>query len=72
MKVIYFSNYEGDLGEAQAMFNDDGTLLDYWCSNDGNWRGEYFDGFLRNLGIQVDYSGQYDKEFEKILEKDNS
>lgn len=69
MKTIYFCDYEGDLGEAQAMFDEDGTILDYWYSNDGNWRGEYFDGFLRQLGIKVDYSGKFDEKFETHLEE---
>lgn len=69
MKTIYFSDYEGDLGEAQAMLDEDGTVLDYWYSNDGNWRGEYFDGFLRELGIKVDYSGKFDEKFETHLEE---
>lgn len=70
MKTIYFSDYEGELGEAQAMIDEDGIILDYWWSNDGNWRGEYFDGFLRELGYKVDYSGKYDSVFEERLEAD--
>lgn len=70
MKIIYFSDYEGDLGEAQAMIDEDGVILDYWWSNDGQWRGEYFDGFLRELGIKVDYSGKFDDVFETRLEAD--
>ena len=68
-KVIYFSDYCGNEGEAQAMFNDDGTLLGIWSSNDGNWRGEYFDSFLRHLGIVVDYSGAYDDKMEETIKK---
>lgn len=38
--------------------NDDGELtwLDGFDSNDADWRGEYFDPWLKKLGICVEYS----------------
>jgi len=68
MKKIYFVNYCDEF-EAQGMFDDKGKLLDGWSCNDGNWRGEYFDGFLKELGIVVDYSKSDDPKLVKKLYK---
>lgn len=69
MKTIYFSDYCGEYGEAQAIFDEDGSLLGQWFCDDGNWRSEYFDGFLNKLGIVVDYSGVCDDKFNKLLKE---
>lgn len=67
MRNIYFVDLESDeTGECQGMFDEDGNLLGMWASNDGNWRGEYFDGFLRELGIKVNYGNKFNDELEKI------
>lgn len=68
-KVVYFASYEGDLGEAEAMFDSDGSLLGLWACNDGNWRGEYFDSFLRGIGVTIDYSGVCDDKMEEIIKE---
>ncbi len=59
MKTIYHVYYEGyedglpETGEIEGMIDSDGNLLGAWAANDGTWRGEYFDGFMEKLGIEV-------------------
>lgn len=54
MKTIYIHYVcDEDIGECQGMFDDAGKLLDGWSCNDGDWRGEYFDGFMEKIGIKV-------------------
>jgi len=43
----------GPKGEIEGMFDDEGTLLGVWSSDDANWRIEYFRGFMEKLGIEV-------------------
>lgn len=64
MKTVYFAYIED---ECEGMFNSKGELLGAWCANDGNWRGEYFDGFLKSVGIKVDYSKSDDPKFKRKL-----
>lgn len=53
-KTLYFiSLCDDDVGEVEGMFDADGTILGTWACNDGQWRGEYFDGFLMKLGFEV-------------------
>jgi len=68
MKIIdcvYICN--DGVGEVQGMF-EGGKLLGAWSLNDGQWSGEYFDGFLKKLGIQVRYAN--DRELEDKLRKE--
>ena len=51
MKTIYYV-YVDDY-EAEAMFSASGELLDFWSCNDGCWRGEYFNPFMKAAGIEV-------------------
>lgn len=54
MKTIYHVYIcDDDVGEVEGMFDTDGKLLGTWSNNDGNWRGEYFDPFMKELGIEV-------------------
>jgi hypothetical protein len=52
MKIVYHL-YDEKHGEVEGMFDADGALLDTWCCNDANWRNEYFDGFMKALGVDV-------------------
>ncbi len=53
-KTIYISYFcEDDLGEVQGVFDEKGKMLDCWCCNDANWRHEYMNGFMKNLGVTV-------------------
>lgn len=78
MRRIY-NIYVEEAGEAEAMYvehDDDGfKLIGYWFMNDATWRGEYFDGFMEELGITVEYpKGALEKKlkalFKKQLKKD--
>jgi hypothetical protein len=51
---------DGDEGEIEGAFDADGNLLDTWCNNDAHWRDEYFDGFMKKLGIEVVRSDRRD------------
>ena len=68
MKKIYHVSY-CDKFEGEGMFDAKGNLLDAWSCNDGVWRGEYFDGFMKELGIEVDYSRSEDPKLIKKLIK---
>lgn len=53
---IYHIYDEGDdenYGETEGMFSEEGELLGGWCLNDAHWRGEYMNGFLQSLNIEV-------------------
>lgn len=69
MITIYFVDYCGDEGEAQAFYNEDNSLLHYWWSNDGNWRSEYFDPLLKALGIKVKSAYRTRPELENKFEE---
>lgn len=61
MKIIYRFSSE-KYGEVEGMFNTDGNLLDCWASNDANWRDDYFNGFMKKIGVEV---VRLPKKFEK-------
>jgi hypothetical protein len=71
IKTIYYVGY-CDEWEAEGFFDENGNILAAWHGNEGNWRGEYFDGIFESLGIDVDYSKSNDKEFVDKLKKDTS
>lgn len=69
MKTIYHVYSDSD-GEIEGMFDADGNMLGAWCCNDGLWRGEYFDPFLRKLGIEVKYDATGEcEEFKGLRRK---
>lgn len=56
MKVVYIIQAEehmDEIGECEGAFDDQGALLDFWNANDATWRHEYFETFMRKLGIDV-------------------
>lgn len=66
--VVYACDSKGDLGEIEGVYDvDKEEWLDFWFCNDANWRGEYFNGFLRTLGIDV---AQPDKKLFPKLQKE--
>ena len=69
-RTIYIvSEFEHDeLYEAQAVFDEKGRLLGAWFCNDANWRSEYFDGFMAELGIVVDYRAATDEDTNLVAE----
>jgi len=67
MKIYLGYACDEDGAEAQGMFSEDGTLLGSWSLNDGNWRSEYFNNFMKNVGITVEASE--DEQLIKKLEK---
>lgn len=52
MKNIY-RFYSEKYGEVEGMFEEDGKMIDCWSCNDATWRSEYFNGFMKKLGINV-------------------
>ena len=68
MKTIYHVYSDRD-GEIEGMFDAEENLLDWWCCNDGMWRGEYFDGFLEALGIAVEYDTSQAPLFKRLRKK---
>lgn len=53
MKKLYLVGSEGECGEIQGMFTDGCLLLDFWSCNDADWRTEYFNGVMNELGYEV-------------------
>lgn len=58
MRTIYHA-YSDEYGECEAMFDKDGTMIGYWHGNDATWRNEYFSGFMRELGFQVENAPEW-------------
>ena len=52
-RIVYFASI--DSPEYEGMFDEEGTLIDYWHCNDATWRGEYFDGFMEKIGVEIIY-----------------
>lgn len=70
MRTFYLVSVTSDeVGEVQGFF-EDGKLVHSWDCNDGNWRGEYFDPILEELGAEVIYSD--DPKLEKKLVESHS
>ena len=64
MKIIYIESICNDeAGEVEGAFDEDGTLLGLWAANDGNWRREYFNGFMKKIGIDVK-RGKFEDKLE--------
>ena len=65
MKTLFLVYMEDEeLGEAEGMFDEEGTLLGTWACNDGDWRPEYFNEFMGKLGYNVEVS-----EDEALIKK---
>lgn len=58
MRTLYIA-YTEEVGEAEAMFDADGTILGMWACNDATWRNEYFSGFMEALGYKVETAPQW-------------
>jgi len=48
-----FADDDDFYGEIEGMFDESGNLLGAWSLNDAHWRGEYMNGFMKKLGIDV-------------------
>lgn len=53
LEITIYHFYTEEYGENEAMFDDEFNLLGAWHCNDANWRSEYFNPFMRNLGVKV-------------------
>ena len=42
--------------EAEAFFDEDGSVVVAWSNNDATWRQEYMGGLLTHLGATVEIS----------------
>lgn len=65
MRTLYFV-YTEQVGEVEGIFDQDGTLLDFWSCNDACWRNEYFSPFMAKLGYTVEYGPEWMDE--KLVE----
>lgn len=66
MKVYIVTLDDYDVGEIEGAFNEKKEFIGWWCRNDANWRHEYFNGFMSELGIEV---CRGTKALEKKLKK---
>lgn len=68
--IVYIVNIEDDeAGDCEGAFDAAGNLLDIWSSNDANWRGEYFSGFMSKLGIETSKSAPRKLQLKEKLTK---
>jgi hypothetical protein len=70
LQTIYYVDLcSDDHGEVQAMFDEDKNLIDYWWTNDGNWRSEYFNPFMNKLGFDIrhDLTDECERKLEEYL-----
>jgi len=62
IQIVYTDNPS----EIEAVFID-GKIVAAWYLSDASWRGEYFNGFMGKLGIEVDdYSRATSEQIESI------
>jgi hypothetical protein len=52
MKTIYII-YTERYGENNLVFDSKLKCIDGWSCNDATWRDEYFNGLMKQLGIEV-------------------
>lgn len=62
--IVYVADDE--LGEAEGVFDSRGLLLDAWSTNDGNWRHEYYNPFMKKLGITVERREPTPQDLRKL------
>lgn len=53
-KIYHIRIDDYELGEAEAMYSEEGALLDFWALNDAYWRSEYLNGFIEKLGYHIE------------------
>jgi hypothetical protein len=69
MKKLFIMYCEDDRGEYELWFNDNDVLIGGYFCNDAQWRGEYFDGMMEDLGIDVHYSKYSSQVAKKSAKK---
>lgn len=52
MTIIYII-YTERYGENDLVFDSKFKCIDGWSCNDATWRGEYFNGMMKKLGVEV-------------------
>lgn len=57
--------YCEDNGEYELWFDENKECVGGYFCNDATWRGEYFNGIFKSVGIKIDYL-PYD---EKLADK---
>jgi hypothetical protein len=67
MKLQFVDLCDDEVGEVQAFFKD-GELLAAWSSNDANWRSEYMDPLLEELGWEIEYASSDETLAQKLRE----
>lgn len=68
MKTIYHVNVEV-FGEQDFFFDDDGKLIHWWDRNDADYRNEYMDPLMKELGIKVKSGNWSDKRFKSQIKE---
>ena len=73
MIIVHVVSVE-DPWEAEGAFLPDGTCLGWWSCNDANWRDEYFNGWLEEVGVKVvecyNTSKPLYKKLQNVLRKE--
>ncbi len=60
-KLFLVTLADDEIGEVEGIFDSDKfTLLHWWNLNDADWRSEYFNPLMEQLGIKVVSSNNRD------------
>lgn len=63
-RLIVYHYITEDHGEGTLFVDQNGKVIANVDGNDGNWRGEYFNGVMKHYGIEVhEESRDDDDEF---------
>lgn len=61
--------YCEDRGEYELWFDENKECVGGYFCNDATWRGEYFDGIFKSVGIEIGYL-PYDKNLANKARKE--
>lgn len=56
--------------ETQFFFDEKGKLLQWWNTNDANYRSEYMGPLFKSLGINMQYIEYNDTRIYKIVKRE--
>lgn len=68
MKLFFVYTCDEIIGEVQAVFDESDKMLGCWSNDDANWRNEYFDPFMRELGFTCVCRAPTKKELQLMRE----
>ena len=61
MKIYHTYSEEAN---AEGFYNEEGVLVASWSLNEAVWGDMYFEGLMRFLKVEVDYSNKHKLDLE--------